>query len=151
MIDYISQNLWLFWTIITIVCLIMELSSGDFYVTCFAIGALVSIVTAVIGLPFWMQVLVWAVCSVLSIWLIRPHLVQAIHRGADERKSNADALIGQVGEVSQTIIVNDYGRVKLDGDDWKAVAPSATEDIEVGTKVRVVGRESIILQVEREQ
>ena len=49
MLDYISQNLWLFWTIITIVCLIMELSSGDFYVTCFAIGALVSIVTAVIG------------------------------------------------------------------------------------------------------
>ncbi len=41
MIDYISQNLWLFWTIITVVCLIMELSSGDFYVTCFALGALV--------------------------------------------------------------------------------------------------------------
>lgn len=151
MIDYISQNLWLFWTIITIVCLIMELSSGDFYVTCFAIGALVSIVTAVIGLPFWMQVLVWAVCSVLSIRLIRPHLVQAIHRGADDRKSNADALIGKIGEVSQTIIAHDYGRVKLDGDDWKAEAPSATENIEEGTKVRIVGRESIILQVEKAQ
>ena len=125
MLDYISQNLWLFWTIITIVCLIMELSSGDFYVTCFAIGALVSIVTAVIGMPFWMQVFVWAVCSVLSIWLIRPHLVQAIHRGADDR------------------------RVKLDGDDWKAEAPTSTENIEVGTKVKVVGRESIILKVER--
>lgn len=147
MIDYIFQNLWLFWTIITIVCLIMELSSGDFYVTCFAIGALVSIVTAVVGLPFWMQVVVWAICSVLSIWLIRPHLVQAIHRGADERKSNADALIGQVGEVSQTIIAGDYGRVKLDGDDWKAEAPTVNVDITVGTKVKVVGRESIILQV----
>jgi len=149
MIDYISQNLWLFWSIITFVCLIMELSSGDFYVTCFAIGALVGIVTAVIGLPFWMQVVVWAVCSVLSIWLIRPHLVQAIHKGADERKSNADALMGQIGEVSQTIVAGDYGRVKLDGDDWKAEAPSSQENIEVGAKVKVVGRESIILQVER--
>jgi len=149
MIDYISQNLWLFWTIITIVCLIMELSSGDFYVTCFAIGALVSVVTAILGLPFWLQVVVWAVCSVLSIWLIRPHLVQAIRRGADERKSNADALMGQVGEVSQTIVAGGYGRVKLDGDDWKAEAPSVHEDIEVGAKVKVVGRESIILQVER--
>jgi len=146
MIDYISQNLWLFWTIITIVCLIMELSSGDFYVTCFAIGALVSVVTAILGLPFWLQVVVWAVCSVLSIWLIRPHLVQAIRRGADERKSNADALMGQVGEVSQTIVAGGYGRVKLDGDDWKAEAPSVHE---VGAKVKVVGRESIILQVER--
>ena len=42
MIDYISQNLWLFWTVITFLCLIMEVSSGDFYVTCFAIGAISS-------------------------------------------------------------------------------------------------------------
>ena len=40
--DYISQNLWLFWTVIMFICLILELSSGDFYVTCFAIGALIS-------------------------------------------------------------------------------------------------------------
>lgn len=57
MIDYISQNLWLFWTIITVVCLIMELSSGDFYVTCFALGALVSIFLAVAGLPFGCRLL----------------------------------------------------------------------------------------------
>lgn len=149
MIDYFSQNLWLFWTVITFVCLIMELSSGDFYVTCFAIGALVSIVGAVLDLPFWMQVVIWALCSVLSIWLIRPHLVKAIRHGADDRKSNADALLGQVGEVTQAIVAGDYGRVKLDGDDWKAEAPSVTEDVAVGTKVRVVGRESIILQVEK--
>lgn len=149
MIDYLSQNLWLLWVIITFVCLIMELSSGDFYVTCFAIGAIVRVVAAVAGLPFWAQVVVWAVCSVLSIWLIRPHLVQAIHRGADHRKSNAEALIGQMGEVSQNIMAGGYGRVKLDGDDWKAEAPSEHEDVVVGTKVRIVGRESIILQVER--
>ncbi len=149
MIDYISQNLWLFWSVITFVCLIMELSSGDFYVTCFAIGSLVSVVTAVVGLPFWLQVVIWAVCSVLSIWLIRPHLVHAIHKGADERKSNAEALLGQVGEVTQTIVAGGYGRVKLDGDDWKAEAPGCPAAIEVGTKVRVIGRESIILWVER--
>ena len=117
MIDYISQNLWLFWTIITVVCLIMELSSGDFYVTCFALGALVSICLAVAGLPFWVQVIAWAVWSVL-------------------------------GEVTQTIVAGDYGRVKLDGDDWKAEAPSSSVNIEVGTKVKIVGRESIILEVE---
>ena len=44
--DYISQNLWLFWTVIMFICLILELSSGDFYVTCFAIGALISIPVA---------------------------------------------------------------------------------------------------------
>lgn len=148
MYDYIAQNLWLFWTVITFVCLIMELTSGDFYVTCFAIGAIVSVLPSVIGLPFWVQVLIWAVCSVLSILFIRPYLVKALRKGADHRKSNADALIGQIGEVSETIVKGGYGRVKLDGDDWKSVAVNVSSNIERGTKVRVVGRESIILTVE---
>lgn len=149
MIDYISQNLWLFWTIITIVCLIMELSSGDFYVTCFAIGAIVGAVAAVCLFPFWVQVVIWAVCSVLSIWLIRPHLIKWLRRGTDHRKSNADALIGQVGEVSESIAVGGYGRVKIDGDDWKAEAPGTGDELIVGDRVRVVGRESIVLKVEK--
>ena len=149
MIEYISQNLWLFWTVIMFICLILELSSGDFYVTCFAIGALISIPVAVMDAPFWLQVVVWAVCSVLSILLIRPHLVKAIHKGADHRKSNSDALAGQIGEVSETIVAGGYGRVKLDGDDWKAEAPGAAGDIAKGTRVRVMGHQSIILQVEK--
>ena len=149
MMEYISQNLWLFWTVIMFICLILELSSGDFYVTCFAIGALISIPVAVMDAPFWLQVVVWAVCSVLSILLIRPHLVKAIHRGADHRKSNSDALAGQIGEVSETIVAGGYGRVKLDGDDWKAEAPGAAGDIVKGNRVRVRGHQSIILQVEK--
>ncbi len=148
MIDYISQNLWLFWTVIMFVCLILELSSGDFYVTCFAIGALVGIPAAMMEAPFWIQVVVWAVCSVLSILLIRPHLVKAITHGGDHRKSNTDALIGQVGEVTQTIVAGGYGRVKLDGDDWKANAPQVTCDLTTGAKVRVVDHESVIISVE---
>ena len=149
MIDYLQQNLWLIWTVVTIACLILELSSGDFYVTCFALGALVAIVPAVAALPFWVQVVVWAVCSVLSIWLVRPHLVKLLHRGADPRTSNADALLGRVGEVTETVRAGGYGRMKLDGDDWKVEAPAENADILVGAKVKVVGRESIILRVER--
>lgn len=147
MMEYLSQHLWLIWTAVMFVCLLLELSSGDFYVTCFAIGALISIPVAVIDAPFWAQVVVWAVCSVLSILLIRPHLVHAIQHGADERKSNSDALEGQIGEVSETIVTGGYGRVKLDGDDWKAEAPAAERDIQKGERVRVIGHESIILKV----
>lgn len=148
MIDYFFQNLWLVWTIVTFACLILELSSGDFYITCFAIGAIVAIVSALVEFPLWGQVVVWAVCSALSIWLVRPHLIKALHKGADSRKSNADALLGQVGVVSESIVAGGFGRVKLDGDDWKSEAPHATSDLPVGTKVRVIGRESIILSVE---
>lgn len=148
MIDYFVSNLWLLWVIVMFACMILEITSGDFFITCFAIGALVTLGPALAGVPFWIQVLTWAVCSVLSIWLIRPRLLKLLHKGGEHRRSNADALIGQVGRVSEAIPAQGAGRVQLDGDDWKAV--STGEALPVDTRVRVVGRESIILTVERE-
>lgn len=94
----------------------------------------------------WLQVVVFAVFSVLSIFYLRPSLVALLNHDADRRVSNADAIIGRTGEVTETIKAGGYGRVKLDGDDWKAQSDSAT-DLVIGTKVRIVGRDSIIIKV----
>lgn len=145
--DYIFQHLWTIWAVVAMLCLIMELSSGDFYVTCFGIGAMCAIVASLIDAPIWMQVIVFAVSSVLSIYFLRPRLVALLNRSASQRKSNADAIIGRIGEVTETVKAGGYGRVKLDGDDWKAQSDSC-HDLPVDTKVRIVGRDSIIIKVE---
>ena len=62
--------------------------------------------------------------------------------------SNADALMGRVGHVVETVKANGYGRVQIDGDIWKSVTNEAT-DIPAGTRVRVIGRESTIITVEK--
>lgn len=146
MMDYLLQHLWTVWAVVAMLCLIMEMSSGDFYVTCFGIGAVAALIVSLPGMPFWTQVVAFAVFSVLSIYFLRPRLVALLNRSASHRLSNADAIIGRVGEVSETIKAGGYGRVKLDGDDWKAESDS-TADIPVGTKVRIVGRDSIIVKV----
>ena len=46
MIEFFTSNLWLIWVIISIVCLILELTSGDCFILCFAIGAAVSAIVA---------------------------------------------------------------------------------------------------------
>ncbi len=145
--DYLFENLWTIWAVIALLCLILELSSGDFYVTCFGVGAMCGLAVSLFDAPIWLQVIVFAVCSVLSIYFLRPRLVALVNRSVSHRKSNADAIIGRIGEVSETIMAGDYGRVKLDGDDWKAES-DATSDLPVGTKVRIVGRNSIIISVE---
>ena len=104
---------------------------------------------ALVGAPFWVQVVVWAICSMLSIWLVRPHLLKSLHKGGEDRRSNADALAGQIGEVTEMIPAGGFGRVKLDGDDWKAEAPHLAEPLAVGDMVRILGHESIILKVEK--
>ncbi|ERK38751.1 nodulation efficiency protein NfeD [Segatella baroniae F0067] len=147
MIAYLISHLWLLWTAVVFVCLILELSSGDFYVTCFAIGAVGAAVSAAFGLPFWVQVLAWALCSVLSIWLIRPRLLGRLHANSHERPSNADALIGREGTVVEPVEAGGFGYVQVDGDVWKAVTAGPT--IGKGEKVRIVSRDSIVMTVVR--
>lgn len=145
MLTYLYTNLWLLWLIVSFTCLIVELSSGDFYFVCFALGALASIVLAALDAPFAAQLLSWAVASVLCLVFVRPSLVRRLHDKA-ERKSNADALIGRQGKVIEAIPADGHGYVQIDGDQWRAVSADKTA-IALGNTVTVVGRNSIILTV----
>lgn len=148
MIDYFAANLWQLWVLVTVVCLILELTSGDFFIMCFAIGAVVTAIAAVLGLGFYGQLAVFVVASVLSIFFVRPKLCKLLHGKRRERPSNADALMGRIGRVSEAIEQDGYGRVAIDGDDWKAVSADGSY-MPLGQNVRVVGRESIIITVEK--
>lgn len=148
MIEYFSANMWQLWTLVSIICLILELSNGDFYVMCFAIGALCTAVISAFGLGFYGQLAVFAVASVLCIFFVRPFALKYLHRNKTDRLSNADALIGRIGRVSEPIEADGHGRVAIDGDDWKAVSAD-NSFIERGSNVKVVGRESIIITVEK--
>ena len=46
MLEYLLQHLWAIWTLVAMLCLIMEMSSGDFYITCFGIGAIVALIVS---------------------------------------------------------------------------------------------------------
>ena len=53
MVEYLLQHLWAIWTLVAMVCLIMEMSSGDFYITCFGIGAVIALIASLFAAPFW--------------------------------------------------------------------------------------------------
>ncbi len=148
MIGYFAANLWQMWILIAVVCLILELTNGDFYIMCFAIGAALTTIFSLTGIGFYVQLVIFVICSVLCIFFVRPVALKYLHGKHHERLSNADALIGQIGRVSETIVEGGFGRVAVDGDDWKAVSQDGS-CLEKGEKVRIVGRESIIITVEK--
>ena len=148
MMDYFMENLWQLWALISLICLILELTNGDFFIMCFAIGGVFSAVAAALGLGGVAQIIVFAVFTVLSLMFVRPVALRYLHRGEDKRVSNADALMGRIGTVSEAIVAGGYGRVAIDGDDWKAVSADGSA-VDKGCKVKVVGRESIIITVEK--
>ena len=147
MIEYFQANMWQLWLLVCFICLIIELFSGDFFIICFSIGALGSMIATFIGADIVGQVIVFAVVSVLCLVFVRPVALKYLHRSKDERVSNVDAIIGRVGTVSQTIEAGGFGRVAIDGDDWKAQASTPTTIVK-GAKVKVLSIDSIIITVE---
>ena len=147
MIDYILTNMWQIWAIVAVICLILELSSGDFFIICFSIGAVFAVIAAALGLSVYWQLVVFAVFTAIAIFTVRPVALRYLHKNEPNKPSNADALIGRTGRVTETINAGKNGYVQIDGDLWKAVSDMQT-DIPVGTTVRVVGRESTIVTVE---
>ncbi len=148
MIEYFAQNMWQLWVIIAVICLILELMNGDFFIMCFAIGGVCSSLAAAVGGNIYVQLAVFAIASVLSLFFVRPAALRYLHKNEDTRVSNADALIGQMGRVSESIVADGFGRVAIDGDDWKALSIDG-QPIEKGARVKVVSRESIIITVEK--
>lgn len=148
MTSFLITHLFHFWLAMTLLFLVMELFSGGFFIVCFSLGALVSMIAVLFGISFYGQLAIFAVFSILSLLVIRPVAVKYFYRKSEQKVSNADAIIGRVGEVSETIELNGFGRVKLDGDDWKAQSQDAMR-IEKGTRVRILSRDSIIVTVEK--
>ena len=147
LIQYFSDNMWLLWGIVALICLIVELSSGDFFIICFSMGAVGGLITTLLGGSITAQVIVFAAVSVLCLLFVRPVALRYLHHSHEERLSNADAMVGQTGSVSQDIEAGGYGRVAIDGDDWKALSADGNA-IAKGTRVRVTALNSIIITVE---
>ena len=145
MIEYISQNLWQFWAVVAVICLILELTSGDFFIMCFAIGGAAAAIVSPFS-NFYVQLAVFAVVSLVSIFTVRPVVLKWFHKNDPDRVSNADALLGREGFVKESIEAGGFGRVAIDGDVWKAKTPDGSA-VEVGGKVKVVNRESTIITI----
>jgi membrane protein implicated in regulation of membrane protease activity len=90
---------------------------------------------------------VFALFTLISLFLVRPFALRYLHKNDDPRPSNADALIGRKGRVVEAIPADGFGRVAIDGDVWKAVSATGTE-IPRGANVIVKSMESITVTVE---
>lgn len=119
-ITTLLQFVWVAWLVLIVLFLVIEMFTLEFTFLMLGIASLLGLVTALFGGPLWLQLVLAAVAGVLLIFLLKPPLLRRLRRGADEAKSNVDALIGIAGIVVQTTTATE-GRVKLsNGDVWTA-------------------------------
>lgn len=146
------MELWQIWIIAALVLFVVEIATSGFAAVCLSLGALVAAIAAGCGASLTWQVVVFAVASLVALVFFRPVIIRLFHnRKSEERKSGVEALIGREAVVTETIDeVAATGRVRIDGDDWKAVAADSAH-IEKGEKVVVLSIESIVLTVKPKQ
>ncbi len=137
------------WLIVAILLVIFEIFSATFGAICFAIGAGFSALAAGLGANVTWQIIVFAVVSLLTFIFLRPIVMRFLDSKSKDVKTNADAIIGRKGVVSERIDAGQHtGRVAIDGDDWKAVSEDGSV-IEKGTTVEIVKLDSIIVTVKQ--
>lgn len=143
---------WLVWLIIAALLVIIELFTFLVATFCLAVGCLFAMVMSIFGLSLEMQLLGLIVGTIITFVVFAPMIRRWQKRKEEDRgsvtASNMDALINRAVEVVETIPVNGVGRVKVDGDRWQARCADGSE-VPTGERVRIIGYDSIILEVER--
>lgn len=143
---------WLIWLIIAAVLVVIELFTFIVATFCLAIGALLAMIISLMGLGWEAQLITLAIGSVFAFVVFAP-MIRKWQKNKETRNgtgtaSNMDALLGRVVEVMQSIPSHGIGRVKVDGDSWQVVCKDGSE-VSAGERVRIVGYDSIILEVEK--
>ena len=144
-----DMEMYQIWLIAAIVLVIIEICTAGFGSICFALGAAFSAIAAGLGANLTWQIVVFAIVSLLTFIFLRPVVMRFLEKKSKDVKTNAEAIIGRKGVVSERIDATQHtGRVAIDGDDWKAVSKDGSV-IEKGAEVEIVKLDSIIVTVKQ--
>ena len=135
-----------FWLIAFIALVAGEAATVGLVCIWFAAGAVGGFLTAILGGPFWFQLIVFAAVSALTLALVRP----AASRFVRPRRSptNADRVVNQTAAVTETIDNEaGTGQVNVLGQVWSARS-ALDVVIPQGTQVKVQRIEGVRVFVE---
>jgi membrane protein implicated in regulation of membrane protease activity len=139
------------WIVLGVVLAVAEMFTGTLVLIMLAAGAFAGGLAAALGAPVFVQALVFAAVSALSLAAVRPvirqHRRPAIETG--DTPFGLEAIEGASGLVLEDVDA-DHGLVKIEGELWTARAYDITQVIPKGERVRVVEVKGATAMVWRE-
>jgi membrane protein implicated in regulation of membrane protease activity len=127
---------WVVWAIVSVLLAVGEIfTPGLFFLGPIALAALAATVTAAVGGPIWLQIVVFGVGSFASVGLLRP-IARAHLTMPRAMRTGAAALEGARAVVLQPV-TSRGGRVRIGGEEWSARSYVPDEEFDVGTEVEV--------------
>ena len=135
------MDIWLnigIWTAILIIAVVFEMLTPQLVSIWFAAGAIIALVVTAFGVPIWVQVLVFAVSSLVLLLIIKPIVDKKTKAKESEVGLTvpAESLVGEEVVVTKDILVDSVGEIKASYDYYSAI--SEREEIKKGEKVKII-------------
>ena len=137
----------LLWFLFGIFCFMAEMLLPGFLVFFFGLGAWCAALVALApGMPFAVQLVVFLVTSIASLFWLRARF-QRLCKGGVSEMDVADDFVpqGELAEVVEAVAPPAAGKVKYGGSFWQAVSEAP---IAKGELARVVAKNNLSLTVE---
>lgn len=140
-------NMTVFWLVVLVVLVVIELLTMGLTTVWFAGGALIATVAALFNAPFALQVILFLLVSALLLFFTRPLAVKYFNK--DRVRTNAESLVGrQAIVISEIDNLQGIGQVNVGGVEWSARTRVDGVKLPVGTVATVLAINGVKLVVE---
>lgn len=132
------------WIAIAVIFVIIEGFTLGLTTIWFALGSLIAMLAAMIGVGIVGQVLIFLIASGVLVYFTRPIAKKYLKIGST--KTNVDSIVGLIGIVTKKIESFNTGQVKVAGQIWTAKSHD-DQEIDVGNQVEIIKVEGVKLIV----
>ncbi len=141
------MNQVVFWLILLIILVAVEIATMGLTTIWFAGGAFVAIIAAAFNAPLYVQITLFLIVSVVLLLFTRPIAMKYFNK--DRIRTNAESLIGRQAVVTEEIDnLPATGSVSINGQEWTARCVMDGIKIPKGTVVIIRAISGVKLIVE---
>lgn len=136
----------IFWLVLLIIAIVIEVLTMGLTSIWFAGGALAAILLALLNAPIWLQIILFFGVSLILLFFTRPIAVKYFNK--DRVRTNVESLVGRQAIVTSEIDnLQGIGQVTVGSQEWSARSLDDKQRIAVGSVVVVVSISGVKLIV----
>ena len=140
-------NMTVFWLVVLVVLVVIELLTMGLTTVWFAGGAFIATIASLFQAPLALQVILFLLVSALLLFFTRPLAVKYFNK--DRVRTNAESLVGrQAIVISEIDNLQGIGQVNVGGMEWSARTRTDGVKLPVGTVATVLAINGVKLVVE---
>lgn len=125
------------WLLIAVVAIVLDIVTSAFLFVWFSLGAFAALIANLLGLNYGMQIVIFAVVSLISILIGYPWAKKKYKKSIKRTPLMEESYIGKIIVAEEDII--DMARIKVGGIYWTGVNRGTM--ISKGQKYKIIGIE----------